>query len=200
MRSTHGRSGQSLIESALVVALMSLILFGLLEIARLFMAREVVNYAATVGARAHAVGFNDFMIFKTIRVAAIPAAGKIVTPQVAFTDPNAGLWQTRTPGYLWDFAVGSASPASLQYSQIEQSRIPLYLGAENMAQLDPILDYEDWNNQFFNSYASGGDQVSTSVRQDVQLKFPFHSAFWAADEVREAGDATQDSHYPLYLQ
>ena len=88
----------------------------------------------------------------------------------------------------------------MQYDQIEQSRIPLYLGAESYAQLDPVLNYDDWNDQSFNSSQSGADEVTTSVRQDVALKFPFHRAFWAADTVRESGHASQDSHYPLYLE
>ena len=193
------RSGQALIEACLVVVLMALILFGLLEIARLFMSREVLNYAATAGARAHAVGFNDFMVYKVVRVAAIPTAGHLTSPSYTGTDPAAGSWATETPGRLWDFAV-AANPFSQQYENLERSRIPLFLGTEHYGEMHSVLDYENWDDLHQSSVQSGLDQVNTSVRQDIELKFPFHRAFYAADEVREAGDATMDGHYPLYLQ
>lgn len=193
------RDGQAMLESCIVVALMSLLLFGLMEVARLFMGREVLHYAASVGARAHAVGFNDFMIFKTVRVAAIPVAGKLAHPVVAAANPAVGEFQRRAkPGDQWDYAV-SAHPGSTQYDQLEASRIPLYLGAERWGELGAILDYEDWDQQGLYSQSDGAYQVNTSVRQDVQLKFAFHRAFWGADEITEAGDVTMDGHYQLYL-
>ena len=178
---------------------MALILFGLLEIARLFMAREVLNYAATAGARAHSVGFNDFMVYKVVHVAAIPVAGQMTSPNYAGTDPNAGRWTTTKPGALWDFAL-TANPLSPQYENVERSRIPLFLGTENYGEMHAVLDYENWDDLHQNSTLSGIDAVNTSVRQDLELKFPFHRAFYAADEIREAGDATMDGHYSLYLQ
>jgi len=177
---------------------MSLILFGLIEIARLFMGREVLNYAASVGARAHAVGFNDFMILKTVRVASIPVAGKLTNPTVTSLNPAVGQFQGRKPGEQWDYSV-RARPTSVQYNQVEASRIPLYLGAERWGELAPILNYEDWDQQSLGSLSDGNYQVNTSVRQDVQLKFAFHRAFWGADEITEAGNVTMDSHYHLYL-
>jgi hypothetical protein len=195
---TSSRAGQAIIESCLVVALMAMVLFGLIEIARLYMGREVLNYAATVGARAHSVGFDDFMIYKTVRVASIPIAGQITTPAVVPVDPQTGRWIGGRPGALWDFAV-TAHPNSQQYDQIEASRIPLYLGAQDWGQLQPILNYADWNKQNLNSMEIGDTEVNTSVRQDVELKFAFHRAFWGADHVQEAGNATMDSHYQLYL-
>lgn len=192
------RSGQAILESCIVVALMSLILFGLIEIARLFMGREVLHYAATVGARAHAVGFNDFMIFKTVRVATIPVAGKLTHPTLGTVNPAVAQFQGRDPGDQWDAAV-RARPTSTQYDLLEASRIPLYLGAEDYGQLSPILNYEDWDQQRLSSVDDGSSLVNTSVRQDVQLKFAFHRAFWGADEITEAGNVTMDSHYQLYL-
>lgn len=193
------RSGQALVESCLVVALIALILFGLLEISRLFMAREVLNYSATAGARAHAVGFNDFMVHKVARVAAIPTSGHMLSPGNAGTGAAGGFWRTLNPGRLWDLAL-TANPVSQQYETIERSRIPLYLGTDEWGQMQATLDYEHWEDLDIGSTQSGLDAVNTSVRQDVELTFPFHRAFYAADEVREAGDATMDGHYSLYLQ
>ncbi len=192
------RSGQAIIESCIVVILMSLMLFGLIEIGRLFMGREAMNYAASVGARARAVGFNDFMIFKTMRVASIPIAGKMLMPSVTLTDPNSGRWSGSKPGSLWDFAV-TANPVSQQYDQIEQSRIPLYLGAQTWGELQPILNYEDWDKQAMITGDNGDEAVVASIREDVPLKFAFHRAFWGADYVQESGNASMDGHYLLYL-
>ena len=55
------RSGQAAIESIIVVGLILLIFIGIFELARLFAAEEILNYAAGRGARAATVGFNDFM-------------------------------------------------------------------------------------------------------------------------------------------
>ena len=197
--SWNSRSGQAILESSLVITLMSLILFGLFEISRLFMGREVLNYAATVGARAHSVGFNDFMIYKTVRIAGIPIAGKLTQPVVGLTDPNAARWQSQKPGPNWDFAVNANNPHSQQYDMVEESRIPLYLGAQVWGEQQQILNYEDWDKQFMVPSDVGQTLVNNSVRQDVGLKFPFHRAFWGAETVTEAGNATMDSHYQLYL-
>src|ERR1035437_1927236 len=101
----HVRRGQAIIESSLVLALVCLVLFGLFEISQLFAAQEILDYAAARGARAETVGFNRFMVEKTVRVGAIPNAGRLINPVV------------------------SGGPAA--QSDAELARIPLYLAAEN---------------------------------------------------------------------
>lgn len=194
----RGRAGQAIIESCIVVVIMSLILFGLLEVSRLFMGQEVMNYAATVGARAHAVGFNDFMIYKTFRVATIPVAGRISNPS-GNTVQRGQMWTGLEPGQKWDAAV-AAQPGSLQYTQIESSRIPLYLAAEDWGQLSPVLDYEEWDDISMSTVDNGPTLVNANVRKDIRLIFPFHRVFWPDDDVRVPGDVTMDSHYQLYLE
>jgi hypothetical protein len=178
---------------------MCLLLFGLLQISNLFAAREVLDYAAVAAARARAVGFNDFMVHKVHRVAAIPSAGRMTNPFFDRTGSLADRWRTERPGELWDFALAS-SPTSPQYD-IEASRIPLYLGAERWGELNPILDYEDWDTiRLSRLLETASDTIQAVVRQDVPLRHPFHRAFYAADFVEERGEAEIDNHYPLYLE
>ena len=187
-----------MIESCFVVALLSLALFGVMEVSRLFTAREVNDYAATAGARARAVGFNDFMVYKVVHVAAIPNAGPIRTPSYQSVSGLLDPINRWGAGAVWSYALRS-TPASGQY-QVEQSRIPLYLGAVSFAQLSPILNYERWDDlrHYQNDPAAGLTRVE--VRQDIPLRFPFHRAFYDSDEVREESEQVIDNHYPLYLQ
>ena len=111
-------SGQAAVESIIVIGLILLIFVGVFELARLFAAEEILNYAAARGARAATVGFNEFMIEKTVRVAAIPNAGAMTVP--GDTTGLTGYWA------------------------VEQDRIPAFLGSRTWAEADDILDYEWW--------------------------------------------------------
>ncbi|MEI6516529.1 MAG: TadE family protein [bacterium] len=169
------RSGQALIESCLVVALICLVFFGVFQLSQLFASQEVLDYAAGRGARARTVGFNDFMVKKTIRVGAIPNAGRLINP-----------------GY-----VGGPSAA---YA-LESARIPLYLGAEDSGRLRPILDYDAWDTiTNAPSYSMGDGTLRQGVQQNVPLRFPFHRAFYNADSVPLEGEIILDEHYTLYME
>lgn len=168
------RNGQSLIESCLVLALVCLVFFGLFQISRLFAAKEVLQYAAERGARAKTVGFNRFMVHKTVRVGAIANAGRMLNP---------------APG---------GGPA--REHALESARIPLYLGAEYWGRLDAILKYEDWDSIDVSPAASlGNGTLRLTLEQAYALRSPFHRAFYAADTVPLRAEVTLDEHYPLYL-
>lgn len=192
------RAGQALLESCLVMALLSLLLFGVLQVARLYLARETLDYAAVAGARARTVGFNDFMVHKVVRVAAIPNAGRLLNPAVERAPGLAALWGAATPGLLWDYAL-RASPGSPQF-ELERSRVPLYLAAENGGELAAILDYERWDDLRYTVVESSAAEVRADTRQDLPLTLPFHRAFYAADEVTLDGRADLENHAALYLE
>ena len=69
---TGPRRGQALIESCLAIIVLCLVFAGLFQISQLFAAKEILDYSASRGARAKAVGFNEWMVRKVARVAAIP--------------------------------------------------------------------------------------------------------------------------------
>jgi hypothetical protein len=168
------RRGQALIETCLVVAVVSLVFFGAFEVSRLLAAREVLWYAASRGVRADIVGFNRFMVFKTVRVGAIPNAGLLLTP------PHDG-------GPLAQYAL-------------ERPRIPLYLGAGNSGELPAILDYADWDRLDIPDAATGPlGGTRMEVSQDVPLTLPMHRAFYAADGVTLSAASDLEDHARLYL-
>lgn len=183
-------SGQSLIESCIVVAVVAFVLFGLLDVSRLFVHQEILDYAATAGARAQSVGFNDFMVRKVVRVASIPNAGRLENPDY---DYESGLDRSQRPGEVWDDAVRS-TPGSAQY-EVERSRIPLYLAARWEGELAPILEYERWDDIDLFRLVNG-----VVTRQDVPLIYPFARALYDEDEVTLRGRQIIDTHYPEYLQ
>ena len=190
------KSGQAMLEACLVIALLSLVLFGILQVARLYVARETLDYAATAAARARIVGFNDFMIHKVARVANIPNAGRRETPDLV--RDTGGAWGDQTPGQAWDVAL-RATPGSPHY-ELERSRIPLYLAAENGGELPAILEYEEWDELRYTVGPEGSVSIRVDTRQEVPMTLPFHRTFYAADEVTLEGDATMEDHAALYLE
>ena len=169
------RSGQSLIETCLVMALVCLVFFSVFQISQLFAAQEVLDYAAGRGARARTVGFNDFMVEKTIRVGAIPNAGVMVNP-----------------GY-------QGGPA--REHAMEKARIPLYLGGENWGRLGAILDYKEWDSIRSRYHTSlGNGTLMVTVGQDYSLtNNPFHRTYYAGDSIPLRGTNTLDEHFTLYM-
>lgn len=172
----HQRSGQSLVESCLVIAFVCLVFFGLFQISRLYAAQEVLDYAAGRGARATTVGFNRFMVEKTVRVGAIPNAGRLINP------------------------VCQGGPAVAH--ALETARIPLYLGAENDGQLRPILDYASWDDIRADLTSARGDGTFRyGVRQRVSLtNNPFAGAFYREGYLDMTGESYLDEHYTLYME
>ncbi len=152
-----------------------ILFFGVFQISQLFAAKEVLQYAASRGARAKTVGFNHFMVFKTVRVGAIPNAGRLVNP-----------------GWV-------GGPTSQHVA--EEPRIPLYLGSDNWGQLDAILDYEDWDTISAPvSYEVGNGTLRLSIHQNVSLtNYPLHHLYYANDSFEMDGESTLDSHASLYL-
>jgi len=174
MVQTLHAEGQALIESCIVIGLICLLLMGLFQLAQLFMAQEILDYAAGRGARAKAVGFNDFMVSKTVRIGAIPNAGRMTFPE-------------RTGGGPWT-----------QWTCQESPRIPFYL---LYGQLDSPLNYTLWDTIFW-SCQETDNQLSFRVNQAVPLTFfsNVFRAFFSGSTVPMQGMADIENHYPLYLQ
>ena len=196
---TRARAGSTLIEAALIMVLLCLILFGAVQVSVLYAGKEVLDYSASMAARSRAVGFNNFMVYKVMRVAAIPNAGRISNPDVATSTADPAVWADGHPGELIDYAY-QAQPEAPQVA-VERSRVPLYLGAEHWNQLAPILDYEDWDTVRMRGMTQLGEHmVWSDIYQRFPLRFPMHRTFYRGDEVDLDGRAQMDSHYSLYLQ
>ena len=177
MVQTRHAEGQALIESCIVIGLICLLLMGFFQLAQLFMAQEILDYAAGRGARAKVVGFNDFMVSKTVRIGAIANAGALIVP-------------ARVGGGPW-----------VQWTIHESPRIPHYLQSDSW-ELDAILDYAQWDTIGCSCPAPGADILHFEVNQAVPLMFfsNVFKAFFAGSAVPMQGVADIENHYPLYLQ
>lgn len=202
-----------MLESFLVILVISLLLFGLLQIAVVFNAREILHHSAARAARARSVGFNSWMVTKAQRVAAIPNSGPMLEPVTA--PPPDLLRPNRTPGQHWDEALDPRHFVSRSArAQVERARIPEYLASENSARAAYILQYEEWERGSFQVSESGGSLTSqeaatvrTRVRQWFPLQIAFHRAFYApppdpdgTDRISLSGESELIHHYPLYLE
>ena len=63
--------GAAMVESCIVIILLCLILFGMLQLSIVTAAHDVNIYAASCGVRCAAVGYDNDMVEKSIRVAAL---------------------------------------------------------------------------------------------------------------------------------
>lgn len=209
------RSGQAMVESLVVILVVCLMLFALLQVAQAFAYRETMRHAAARAARARTVGFNRWMCEKVMRVAAIPAAGKMLEPAdlEGEVSPLAEAAAERRQGALWDWAV--ETPSASPRSEIEAARIPDYLASENGERAEALLDYEDWDS--ISSRGLGGGfgndmfgevlTVKTAKRQQLPIFVRMLNDWvgikpggsYGADEMTLRGDFRIESHYPLYL-
>ena len=198
------KTGQSLIESCLAIALICLVFMGLYQIARLFAGREVLQHAAARAARAKTVGFNWWMVRKSVLVAAIPNAGRMTEPPFENIDTflRAAV-SNMPPGQLWDVLLHDVTPPSLQYV-IERSRIPDFMASDDEWQGRNILNYADWDTIRGPAFMPSDPSVTNvliemRVGQEYPLWVPMHRLYYAADSVNLDGNSTLENHYPLYL-
>ncbi len=195
----RGKSGQAMIESAAMMVLITFIFLTVFQMSQLFAAKEITHHAASAGARAKAVGFNDFMTWKVVKAAMIPNAGRMVTPEVDRTPFPDALYREGV-GASWDYATNAGTTPRSNSIGVEMSRIPEFLGTIDWNQVSGILDYEDWNTVSWPVTSEVGDVVSVRVRQRYPLKMPFHRAFYADDEIDLRSRAWQGNHANIYLE
>ncbi len=205
-----GNSGQALLESLIVIFILCIFLFGLLQAAIAFSGREILHHAAARAARARAVGFNDWMAYKAVRVASIPNSGAMIVPDFTplGTSPLSGAAR---PGEVVDLAMASDAGVS-QRAVLERVRIPAYLSSENYGRAEYILNYEEWERGSFShsehSASVLGQALTYEVTQDFPLKMPmieFILPFTRRDEngfrrINVSGEATAGRHSDLYLR
>ncbi len=205
------RNGQAMIESVFMIILASLCFFAIFQYANLFAAKAVLSHAAARAARSRAVGFNQFMVEKSARVAAIPASGRRLIPEFAGIDPAITKALTENHvGDIWDLALRSStrSPGT----QLEVGRIPDFMDSGNNPTAEHILDYELWDAlsvdieepSSFDGTTPG--VLSVTVRQRHPLLISLASL--AEGDLRDGqgesialeGFYDIESHYPLYLE
>lgn len=198
---TAKKEGAAIVESCLVMIMLCLILFGLLQVSYLIMARDVISFSAFASARALTVGMNEEFVERVARVTTIPSSG----PAFRSGTQHNPLPQ-ETPGRMWDNAV-ETSPGSDQF-WYEHYMIPWYLGAEDESQLDGLLNYHYWvsSDTAINAQSSspGAAEAEVTVSQNVPLSFPFARAFFHEAERGTIARGVEGGGYayeevPVYL-
>lgn len=169
------QSGQALVESCIVIALICLLMAGFFQLSQLYTAKKISAHACFRGARAKIVGFNDFMVAKAVRVGTIPNAGNMTFPET--------------------------SGGPLGQMAIERGRIPIYLSAE-WHMLDGILQYEDWDTINWTCPDDLSLNLRFSVSQDMPLHFfpTVFGAFYGDDTMLVGTELDMDNHALLYLE
>jgi len=170
------RRGQAIVESLLAVIVLCIIFCGLFQVSLMFTAREIINHSSACGARAKTVGFNQWMVNKVVKVAAIPNAGKMTIPDMGGSDFS-----------------GEAQLA------IEQARIPYFLASDTYYQSRNILDYENWDTIIVNSMNADYTMVDSSILQDYPLWVPLHDLFYNDDSIEIIGESSIENHCDLYI-
>jgi len=204
-RELSARSGQSIVESCLVLGLICVLFMTMLNVAELTAAREVLYYTASCSARSRTVGFNQFMVWKTGRIASIPNAGKMIVPEYVNDDSYLrNQIASHKPGDLFVDMVGAPSPASGQY-QLEQARIPEYMDAGNMGRAEYVLNYSAWDSIIIDPGTAQIDDgnipqiLHVTASQNYTNWFPLHKVFYNDDSIHLQASSDIESHYSLYI-
>ena len=201
-----------MVETVFTVILTSLVFLALFQYAQLFSSKIILTHAAARAARARTVGFNEWMMLKSARVASIPAAGRRIVPAYAGVDPaiTAALQQNRI-GDIWDLALHSntRSPGTM----LERGRIPEYMGTVNNPTAEHLLDYELWDELSvdLDEGLSLDGTTPSHLEVNVRMRHPLLLSLSALidgelrdpeenEDIAIRGFYTIENHYPLYIE
>jgi len=170
-----------MIESVVVMFFLCLVFFAVYECANLLTAKTVLDYAAARAVRARTVGFNDFMVTKTVRVATMSTAGRCLTQ-----GEDGGTLSTGTL----------------------VSRMGSYLEAESEADTRGILDFALWDGSKLGWTCSEPGGAASELTLKVWQDRPLYGSgdddaaddFDGGRTYRIEGTAEIEGHAPFYLQ
>lgn len=162
-----------MVEAIIVLFFVCLVFFAVYEYASLLSAHTVLDYAAARAARARAVGFNDFMVTKTVRVATMSTAGRCL---------------------VQDDRGGPLSTGALV------SRMGSYLERESEADVRGILDFALWDNARLGwSCTDPGGGAPLALR--VWQRRPLYGSTDDSAPLHSLGGAAEiEGHASFYLQ
>jgi len=130
--------GQVITETLLCMLLICLVFFGLMQIFHLAVANMLANYGAWSAARSSIVGFDEYLVRRSARVASIGASGKLTLS-----------------------GSGMGDGSIVEQLKFEKSRIPYYLSGEL-----PI-EYDHWNKDGESSQSDGTKDDNTHLTVDI---------------------------------
>ncbi len=172
------KKGQSLVESMVVVSLVSMVFFFIVEIVLALHAEQIQRWAAFAGARSRVVGFNDKVVQKAWLIGNILNSGAMLSPSQGLTES--------------------------QQVSIEESNIPIFVRTDEMAgELSSVLNYKGWDDLPGLTPYSISDQYTATVSKDYPLGIikvtPILFGFLKKDKVVLKSEVTLENHFPLYL-
>ena len=188
-----------MLEAAGMMILITLIFLTVFQLSQIIAAKEVTHHAAAAGARAKAVGFNDFMTWKVVKTAMIPNAGLMEWPESELTEFPDVLYAYGV-GTSWDYSTSRAMNPRSHRVDTEMSRIPEFLGTLDWNEVYSILDYQDWDSVRWPITMEQDDMTSVRVRQDFPLKMPMHTFFYDDDDVNLGSRAWHGNYADIYLE
>ena len=178
------RCGQAMVETILVLFFLCLAFYAVFQFADNLRARLLADYAASRVARARTVGFNDFMLEKTARLATLAAAGE------CYTRDAAGKEVVSSAGRLTGL-------------------MPSYLACENEAQTRQVLDFELWRDGKTRAACSrAGAKLTARVVQLRPQFFDLRDVLQGTPADGEAGEPHAriegayaiEAHYPDWIE
>lgn len=175
----RGQRGQAMVESVICMLLLCLALFGLLQVFHLYVAQIVFDYSSFCMARSSSVGFADYLLQRSARVAAIGAGGALV-----------------------DEAANNYTGNPLSQFAAEKVRIPEYLSG------DRYLDYEyfEAENNDYNarlscrgSHGLDGMASATVTGHNYPLLLPMRATYTTDETLDLQGKASVNDYSQDFL-
>lgn len=179
IRNRQSISGQSMVESALVLVFLSFVLFGMLQVALKLNAEQIQNFGSYVAARSRIVGFNDGVVQKAWLIGNILNSGEMRAPEAGLT------------------AVAQVA--------VESWAIPDFLQSSYTAwELQPQLNYEFWEN-FPNVPSAGPFDTYTATSEYefplvIARALPILAGSMGGTNATVRSTVTMENHFPFYLQ
>ncbi len=168
-----------MVESAFVIMMLSLVLFGMFQVVLMLHAEQVQHWAVFAAARSRVVGFNDAVVQKSWVIGNILNSGAMLTPQQGLTE--------------------------IAQTGVEVDSIPLFLqSAGTVDELSPQFDYADWRHLPSLPPFTDMDLYTAEIQENHPMRvaqlFPFLAASFGRTNLVMQSTVTLENHFPFYLQ
>lgn len=178
-------SGQAMVETVIVLLFLMFAFLAVFQYVDNLRAKLSLEYAALRCARARTVGYNDYKLLKTARLATMATAGECLTKTDRGTVPSTGELQ---------------------------GRMNTYIASRNDAEARCILDFDYWDpgTTLNPQTTTSGNELTVRIHQRrPQLFNPLAFSSRVGDAVPDegnrprrdlVGEHSMEAHYPAYLQ
>jgi hypothetical protein len=168
VKSTKDTSGQTIVESLMCSMIIMIILVGLLQVFHLGIAKLLTDYSAFRTARSSCVGFADYLLDRSSRVAAIGASGKMLESQTS-ADFSSSMEQFASEEFMIPEYISGNRWLKYEYWFGENTYdAPLYYGYDT--------DLHPPNTTLWNLHSTAGLAVNDTVTFN-NYPFPFFDLF-----------------------